>query len=93
MSTHTTKKQLIVVVLSLLALVLFPPAPPASVVGRLRRRRRISFSFSLSPILTKSKSHTLYGDSSTSDDDDNFSKYLNALGAVVKAIRMLDVNP
>ncbi|XP_077419402.1 uncharacterized protein LOC144050206 isoform X3 [Vanacampus margaritifer] len=43
------------------------------VVGRLRGRRRISFSFSLSPILTKSKSHSLYGDSSTSDDDDNFS--------------------
>lgn len=53
-------------------LLLFPP-PPA--VGHLRRKRRISFSFSLSPILTKSKSQLIYGDSSSSDDEDNLSEY------------------
>lgn len=51
----------------------FPPCPPA--IGRLRRKRRISFSFNLSPILTKSKSQFIYGDSSSSDDEDNLSKY------------------
>ncbi|KAF0043529.1 hypothetical protein F2P81_004866 [Scophthalmus maximus] len=44
-------------------------------VGHLRRKRRISFSFSLSPILTKSKSQLIYGDSSSSDDEDNLSEY------------------
>ncbi|XP_040925926.1 A-kinase anchor protein 13 isoform X2 [Betta splendens] len=38
-------------------------------ISRLRRKRRISFSFSLSPILTKSKSQFIYGDSSSSDED------------------------
>ncbi|KAM9764912.1 A-kinase anchor protein 13 isoform 4-T5 [Menidia menidia] len=42
-------------------------------VGRLRRKRRISFSFNLSPILTKSKSQFIFGDSSSSDDEDNLS--------------------
>ncbi|XP_035798389.2 A-kinase anchor protein 13 isoform X4 [Amphiprion ocellaris] len=42
-------------------------------IGRLRRKRRISFSFNLSPILTKSKSQFIYGDSSSSDDEDNLS--------------------
>ncbi|XP_037549991.1 A-kinase anchor protein 13 [Nematolebias whitei] len=42
-------------------------------VGRLRRRRRISFSFNLSPILTKSKSQFVYGDTSSSDDEDDSS--------------------
>ncbi|XP_069394367.1 A-kinase anchor protein 13 isoform X3 [Paralichthys olivaceus] len=42
-------------------------------VGHLRRKRRISFSFNLSPILTKSKSQFIYGDSSSSDDEDNLS--------------------
>ncbi|XP_014826311.1 PREDICTED: A-kinase anchor protein 13-like isoform X2 [Poecilia mexicana] len=39
-------------------------------VGRLRRKRRISFSFNLSPILTKSKTQFIYGDSSSSDDEE-----------------------
>ncbi|XP_072321570.1 uncharacterized protein [Eucyclogobius newberryi] len=39
-------------------------------VGHLRRKRRISFSFNLSPILTKSKSELLYAESSSSDDED-----------------------
>ncbi|XP_035009533.2 A-kinase anchor protein 13 isoform X3 [Hippoglossus stenolepis] len=42
-------------------------------VGRLRHKRRISFSFNLSPILNKSKSHFIYGDSSSSEDEDNLS--------------------
>ncbi|XP_029980593.1 A-kinase anchor protein 13 isoform X3 [Sphaeramia orbicularis] len=42
-------------------------------VGCLRRKRRISFSFNLSPILNKSKSQFLYGDSSSSDDEDSLS--------------------
>ncbi|XP_056871047.1 A-kinase anchor protein 13 isoform X5 [Takifugu flavidus] len=42
-------------------------------VGRLRRKRRISISFSLSPLLTKSKSQFIYGGSSSSDDEDNLS--------------------
>ncbi|KAK7913546.1 hypothetical protein WMY93_013757 [Mugilogobius chulae] len=40
-------------------------------VGRLRRKRRISFSFNLSPILTKSKTHLFYMESSSSDDEDD----------------------
>ncbi|XP_078800787.1 uncharacterized protein akap13a isoform X5 [Oryzias latipes] len=42
-------------------------------VVRLRRQRRISFSFNLSPILTKSKSQFIFGDSSSSDDEDDLS--------------------
>lgn len=60
----------------------FLPATPA--VGRLRRKRRISFSFNLSPILTKSKSQFIYGDSSSSDDEDNLSKYCTVNLAAVE---------
>ncbi|CAL8364217.1 unnamed protein product [Gadus morhua 'NCC'] len=40
---------------------------------RLREKRRISFSFNLSPILNKSKPLFLYGETSSSDDEDNLS--------------------
>lgn len=60
----------------------FPSCSPA--VGRLRRKRRISFSFNLSPILTKSKSQFIYGDSSSSDDEDDFSKYWHVNLAAVE---------
>lgn len=73
-------------------LVVVPPSLPSPLrlpaVGRLRRKRRISFSFNLSPILTKSKTQFIYGDSSSSDDEeeeeDDSSEYQTANVAAVE---------
>ena len=56
-------------------LSLFLRSSPHTRAVRLREKRRISFSFNLSPILNKSKPHFLYGETSSSDDEDNLSKY------------------
>lgn len=57
------------------AVLLSPLSCSHPAVGRLsRRKRRISISFNLSPLLTKSKSQFVYGGSSSSDDEDNLSK-------------------
>ncbi|XP_035992138.1 A-kinase anchor protein 13 isoform X3 [Fundulus heteroclitus] len=64
-------------------------------VGRLRRKRRISFSFNLSPILTKSKSQFVYGDYSSSDDDDDSSTRLfsSTSGSVAYSISEEEPGP
>lgn len=59
---------------SVFLLFLSPCPAPTPAMGRLRRKRRISISFNLSPLLTKSKSHFISGGSSSSDDEDNLSK-------------------
>ncbi|KAI9542105.1 hypothetical protein NQZ68_023688, partial [Dissostichus eleginoides] len=47
-------------------------------VGHLRRKRRISFSFNFPPLI-KSKSQFLYGEYSSSDDEDNLKQVSKAL--------------
>ncbi|XP_008403048.1 A-kinase anchor protein 13 isoform X7 [Poecilia reticulata] len=68
-------------------------------VGRLRRKRRISFSFNLSPILTKSKTRFIYGDSSSSDDeeeeedDSSVRLFSNPSGSVAYSISEEEPGP
>uniref|UniRef100_A0A3Q2ZL98 Si:dkey-172h23.2 n=1 Tax=Kryptolebias marmoratus TaxID=37003 RepID=A0A3Q2ZL98_KRYMA len=64
-------------------------------VGRLRRKRRISFSFNLSPILTKSKSQFIYGDTSSSDDEDDSStrSFSSTSGSVAYSISEEEPGP
>ncbi|XP_039651880.1 A-kinase anchor protein 13 isoform X4 [Perca fluviatilis] len=64
-------------------------------VRHLRRKRRISFSFNLSPILPKSKSQFVYGDFSSSDDEDNLSmrSFSSASGSLAYSISEEEPGP
>ncbi|KAJ4947736.1 hypothetical protein JOQ06_009769, partial [Pogonophryne albipinna] len=63
-------------------------------VGHLRRKRRISFSFNFPP-LVKSKSPFLYGESSSSDDEDNLSmrSFSSASGSLAYSISEEEPGP
>ncbi|KAI4800396.1 hypothetical protein KUCAC02_013278 [Chaenocephalus aceratus] len=63
-------------------------------VGHLRRKRRISFSFNFPPLI-KSKSQFLYGESSSSDDEDNLSmrSFSSASGSLAYSISEEEPGP